>query len=88
MHNFTTLAAPAEFSDRDNDDDVFIFSAPFKLKPQREKGERRGNNAKVICIAFFWRVVVRRGGEGSKRRRRVFLMLRDAAPFSFLSFSD
>ena len=63
MHNFTTLAAPAEFSDRDNDDDdVFIFSAPFKLKPQREKGERRGNNAKVICIVFFgvWWC----GGEG------------------------
>ena len=50
MHNFTTLP---KFSDGDNDDDdVFIFSAPFKSKPQSSRGGRE-NSARVICIAFF-----------------------------------
>ena len=46
------LARPAEFSDRDNDDDVFIFSAPLKSKPQRKKPEKGENSARVICISF------------------------------------
>ena len=101
MHNFTTSAAPAEFSDRDNDDDdddVFIFSAPFKSKPQREreregegrrrrrkKKKKKGKQRKSHLHLFFgvWSGAERRG---AARRARVFLMLRDAAPFSFLSF--
>ena len=83
MHNFTTQA---EFSDRDNDD-VFIFYAPFKTKPRLKKGERE--RAREVG-----RREGRRKEEGTaqksfaSRLRGTFLMPRcDAAPFSFLLFA-